>query len=70
MAGLYSHVVFVNRDEHLQEQYSLSLTQYVTCVPHTSYMCDVRAFNEIGEGPKSVPTLVYQGCNRESKTEI
>ena len=64
---LYSHVYLVNSEESSQEQYSVPLTQHVTCASQiSSYMCDVRAFNEIGEGPRSGSTIVYLHCNHES----
>lgn len=66
---LYSHVHFVNGDERLLGQFSTSLTQYVTCASQiSSYMCDVRAFNEVGAGPRSAPITLYLGCSSESKT--
>ena len=64
---LYSHIHFVNRGESLPEQYSVPLTPHITCASRiSSYTCDVRAFNEIGEGPRSAPTLVNLHCNDES----
>lgn len=66
---LHSHVHFVTRDDRLLEQFSLSLTQHVTCASQiSSYMCDIRAFNEVGEGPRSTPTFINLGCSSESKT--
>ena len=66
---ILSHTFFVDSDRSLEEQYSVSLTQHVTCVSQIiSYMCDVRAFNEMGEGPRSQPTVVLLPCNIEGET--
>lgn len=68
---LFSHVYFVDQQTSLDEQYSMYLTQYVTCASQIqSYMCDIRAFNEMGEGPRSTPTIIYLPCNQSKHMHL
>lgn len=65
---LYSHSYFTYQNTAPDEHYTMQLTQYISCDSQiSSYMCDIRAFNEKGEGPRSAPTIIYLPCNQGSE---